>query len=108
MHVSSAPAPALLRALIPPRRSAARGVLFALAFLRGFLRRLHRWAGVAGFANQFADGQVQLAPRRIDAGDDDFGDIADADFLARALAADDARAFVDVPPIVHQVFVADQ
>lgn len=49
----------------------------------------------------FADGQVQLAARHVNFDDEHFGEIADGDFLAAALAADAAGSLVDVPPIIQ-------
>src|SRR5204862_1786286 len=54
------------------------------------------------------DREDQLAPRDVGTDDDRLDDVADADALAGALAADEAAGDVDVPPVVHQVLVADQ
>jgi len=50
----------------------------------------HVAAGAAG--GDLDDGEVQLAPGEVDLHDAHLRDIADADLLARALAADDAGA----------------
>jgi hypothetical protein len=64
------------------------------------------WLGTA--AEHFADGEVELAAGHVDPRDDDAADVADGDLLAGALAADEAGAVVDVPPVVEQPVVADQ
>src|SRR4051794_14640951 len=66
------------------------------------------FAFLARAALNFGDGEVELAAGGIDFDDDDFARVADADAFAGALAADDARAGVDVPPVVHEIFIFDQ
>ena len=90
--------------------------MLVLAFALGFVERTRRLLGRAGGGDirsagafdDFDDRQIQLAPGEIDLYDTGVDDIADADFGAGALAADDAAALVDIPPVVHEVFVADQ
>ena len=88
----------------PFLRGAESASLGALAMRFFYLR----WRGWRAFSFEFDNRQVKLPARRIDADDADGGGIADADAPAGALAADDAAGFVDVPPVVHQIFVADQ
>src|SRR5687768_7669829 len=83
---------------------ALRGLRLFAGFRRGGAL-VGAWA--AGFAYEFRDGQVEFAAGGVDSHDDDLGDVADADFGAGALAAHVAAALVDVPPVVHQVLVAD-
>src|SRR5205823_1344789 len=40
--------------------------------------------------------------------DGNFDDIADADFFSGALAADLAGALIDIPPVIEELFIADQ
>src|SRR6059058_453184 len=79
--------------------------LFLLAAIRAFAAEAF---ALAAAAQQLHDGQVQLAPRQINLHDPRPHRIADADAHARAAPFDDARALVDIPVIVHQIFVADQ
>ena len=78
----------------------------------GFTRLLWRLLGffarISGTAAEFGDGDVQFAAGEIDADDDGFDDVADADGGAGALAADLPGFFVYVPPVIHEVFVADE
>ena len=60
------------------------------------------------FAQQLSNGQIQFAAGGIDSRDHDHYLITDADFRAGALAADDAVFVVHIPPVIHQVFVANQ
>ena len=55
----------------------------------------------------FDDHQIQFPSRQIDVGNNHVHHIADGDFFAGALAAHDAAAGIDIPPVIHQVFIAD-
>src|SRR6185295_4203065 len=86
--------------------AAVAGFLFGGGVF-AFLRRSHG-RGAAGAAEDLGDGEIQFADGEIDVDDGDFDDIADADFFAGALAADLAGAFIDIPPIIEELFVADE
>src|SRR4051812_24052544 len=114
---AAAPAAATTAAALLATRlaAAAAAALVAMQLVLGglgFVRwpdRLHlRAVGRFLLRLQFADGESQFSPRHIDAHDENFRHITHRDAHARSLTAHDSAARVDVPPIVHQVFVADQ
>src|SRR5207248_234561 len=98
-------APALMRGL-----SAVAALLLRFPVLGGlaFFRVLAGGLGLEASPADFVDRQAQLAARDVDPHDEDLRHVADADARPRALAADVPAALVDVPPVVHQVLVADQ
>jgi hypothetical protein len=58
--------------------------------------------GMPAPAQKLRDRQIQLAPCRIDLGDDHFHLIADVDLFSGALAAHHAGAIVDIPPFASR------
>src|SRR4051812_17010066 len=100
---------ALLSALLPLLSLSMLHLLLLMLRRLLLLRRL-LWITATPAASRLdlADRQSQLATCEVYLGDDHLCHIADADLHPRPLAAHDAGLVIDIPPIVHQIFVTNQ